>query len=148
MKYVREQLYEKFTEDSDPIHDMGIGIRRMIEKWLKMYGIDNYVINDDGTINAKGRVSLAGGQFSSFTKLPAYIKFNKINGSFSVPTIIESCEGFPIHIKDDLGARTNKLKSLKYFPKRIDGNCYMDGFTKEEIKKVCKVGGDIYNSEY
>jgi len=25
MKIVKEQLYEKFTEDSDPIKDMGIG---------------------------------------------------------------------------------------------------------------------------
>jgi len=25
MKVVREQLYEKFVEDSDPIHDLGIG---------------------------------------------------------------------------------------------------------------------------
>jgi len=35
MKLVREILYEKFTDESDPIHDMGIGIEHEIRKFLK-----------------------------------------------------------------------------------------------------------------
>jgi ankyrin repeat protein len=34
-KKVKESLNEKFTSDSDPIHDMGIGIENAINKWLK-----------------------------------------------------------------------------------------------------------------
>lgn len=32
MKLVREYLYEKFTEESDPIRDMGIGMLADLEK--------------------------------------------------------------------------------------------------------------------
>jgi len=35
MKLVKESLFEKFTEDSDPVSDMGIGVRHEISKWLK-----------------------------------------------------------------------------------------------------------------
>ena len=35
MKYVREHINEKFSEDSDPVHDMGIGIRNFWEKTLQ-----------------------------------------------------------------------------------------------------------------
>jgi hypothetical protein len=35
MKFVKESLYEKFTEeDTDPIHDMGIGLKAQLEKLL------------------------------------------------------------------------------------------------------------------
>jgi hypothetical protein len=144
----KKWLNEKFTEDSDPVHDMGIGLRSLIEKWLEKYHIKNYIINDDGTIDAKGDVYFTNNQFETrFKELPEYIKFNKINGKFTIPTTTESCKGFPEYIIGNLGARANNLKSLKYFPKRIDGNCYLNGFTNEEILKVCKVGGQIFNSE-
>jgi hypothetical protein len=35
MKLVREYIYEKFTEVSDPIRDMGIGMRSLIDQWYK-----------------------------------------------------------------------------------------------------------------
>ena len=57
MKIVREHINEKFTEDSDPIQDLGIGLKLLIEKWFleinKTNGsnyIINYIINDDFTI--------------------------------------------------------------------------------------------------
>jgi Ankyrin repeats (3 copies) len=34
MKLVKEILYEKFTTDSDPIKDMGIGTDALLDKWL------------------------------------------------------------------------------------------------------------------
>ena len=35
MKLIKEHINEKFTEDSDPIKDMGIGITlKSIEKWM------------------------------------------------------------------------------------------------------------------
>jgi hypothetical protein len=56
MKFVREQLYEKFTEEGDPIEDLGIGIvarlNRQIESLFQDTYFDNYVneiiITDDG----------------------------------------------------------------------------------------------------
>ena len=36
MKFVREHIiFEKFTQNSDPIHDMGIGISKIIEDSIK-----------------------------------------------------------------------------------------------------------------
>ena len=35
MKLVKEHINEKFTKDSDPIRDMGIGIFRKFEKELE-----------------------------------------------------------------------------------------------------------------
>ena len=36
MKAVRECLFEKFSEDSDPIEDMGIGIEHQIRKFIEI----------------------------------------------------------------------------------------------------------------
>ena len=35
MKILREHINEKFTEDSDPIHDMNIGMIHQIKLWMK-----------------------------------------------------------------------------------------------------------------
>jgi hypothetical protein len=35
MKILREHINEKFTEDSDPIHDMNIGMMHQIKLWMK-----------------------------------------------------------------------------------------------------------------
>jgi len=35
MSIVREHIYEKFVEDSDPITDMGIGMKHQIKKWIE-----------------------------------------------------------------------------------------------------------------
>ena len=42
MKLVREHINEKFTEDSDPVEDLGLGTYQQILKWLKeIYPKDN-----------------------------------------------------------------------------------------------------------
>jgi hypothetical protein len=35
MKLVREHIFEKFEEESDPVHDMGIGLEYAIEDFIK-----------------------------------------------------------------------------------------------------------------
>lgn len=35
MKLVREHINEKFTKDSDPIRDMGIGIQQLVDQFKK-----------------------------------------------------------------------------------------------------------------
>ena len=42
IKIVRENINEKFTEDSDPVHDMGIGLPVVIDKNLKKIIEDDY----------------------------------------------------------------------------------------------------------
>jgi len=43
MKIVREHINEKFTEDSDPIQDMGIGTLAQIDKFIQENDTDEYV---------------------------------------------------------------------------------------------------------
>jgi hypothetical protein len=70
MKLVREHINEKFTEDSDPIQDIGIGSKYLIHKWFESVGVDRsrYTIDDDDlTIYFEGFLDLEG---TSITKLP------------------------------------------------------------------------------
>jgi len=39
MKIVREHINEKFSEDSDPVHDMGIGLEGKMREELKNYTV-------------------------------------------------------------------------------------------------------------
>jgi len=47
MKLVREHIiFEKFTEDSDPIADMGIGIKNQLKKWFETENKYDYIEED------------------------------------------------------------------------------------------------------
>jgi hypothetical protein len=144
MKIVREHINEKFTEESDPIEDMGIGVIYQIKKWLDEMGIYNYYIRKDNTINVRSTVNIYSNG-KGLKKLPDFIQFNIIYGNFDVPITIESCKGWPKHIRKDLCAWDHSLKSLKYFPKKIDGDCYLKKVSKYKLKEICKIGGEINN---
>jgi len=85
MKLIREQLYEKFVEDSDPIHDMNIGVIKFINDWYNEfvkecgdYWIKGFHINEDCTIDCFD-CNIAWYRYNT---LPEYIKFNKIKRTF------------------------------------------------------------------
>jgi hypothetical protein len=68
MKLVKKYINEKFSEESDPIEDMNIGLKYLIQKFLenliKEYPIasfnkEMFVINDDLTIDVKGRFDIS-----------------------------------------------------------------------------------------
>ena len=69
IRLVKESLYEKFTEEGDPIEDLGIGARAQIKKWFDSVGINSrqYTIDDDMHIYVEGYLDLEG---SAITKLP------------------------------------------------------------------------------
>ena len=69
MKLIRESLFEKFSEDGDPIADMGIGSKYSIKQWFDSVGVKphRYFIDDDLTINFQGGLDLEGTQI---IKLP------------------------------------------------------------------------------
>jgi hypothetical protein len=153
MKLVREYINEKFTEDSDPIHDMNIGAIRLIKKWLDDHYIKHYTINNDGTIDVNYTVQLSN---RLLEKLPDYIQFGKItNGYFSIRhNSLTTLKGCPYEIlkekssfNGDFYCDHNNLTSLEYAPKKITGsfNCYNNDkyFKIEDVKKVCDVGRGI-----
>ena len=117
MKLVREHINEKFTEDSDPIEDMGIGLKAKIEKWCDDYNIKNYIINDDYTIDVKGTVFLNDVMLNNF---PDYIQFNRVKESFWIDNNnFTTLRGCPTYAGSYFSCRNNKIKSLMYAPKKI-----------------------------
>jgi hypothetical protein len=155
MKLVKEILYEKFTDDdSDPIRDMGIGSRTLIEKWIKKMndisyknyeiGINNYVINNDLTISAGETCSLP----TNCGNFPKYIKFQEINGDFMINDCnMTTLRGCPDIVIGGFLCYGNKLTSLEYAPEIVHGtfNCENNKkqFTIKDVRKVCKVKGFI-----
>lgn len=147
-------LDEKFTADSDPISDMGIGVRARIEKWLKEHNIYNYTLNDDLTIDVDGPVNLS---YELNGNLPDYIKFSHItNGYFmSTHNNMTSLKGSPKTIdkgnanyRGNFEVNNNNLTSLKYAPKKISGNFICADnkklFSEKTVRKICKVGKGVY----
>ena len=107
MKYLR--LFEGF-ENID------------IDKICKKYGIENYIINPDGSIDVDNYVNLYNKELK---KLP--IKFNKVNGYFDCSfNNLTSLEGSPKEVNSSFHCHNNKLISFEYAPKIIRGDFWCD----------------------
>jgi len=103
------------------------------EKYLKpwTWNKDNSTTwswNNDGSVDIEGCVTVfVSVKEKSFNKLP--FKFRKVNGYFSC---------------------TISLCSLDNLPDEVTGNLYYNNylnditFSEKEIRKVCKVNGEIY----
>ena len=60
-KIVRENLYEAFREESDPIEDMDIGQRALAKQWFKTWAPKiKYTIDDNLNIAVKQSLDLYG----------------------------------------------------------------------------------------
>ena len=143
---VREYINEKFTDESDPIKDMRIGIIHKIENWFKgqagLIRVYNFTENkceyeslskDNIIINKEGKIDIIGWvDFSDSNEiLPEYIRFGRIYGDFA--------------------CSFNEKLIEKFMPKQIDGELRFyrrtyiesDETLIKDIKKVCKVKKDI-----
>jgi hypothetical protein len=110
-------IFEKFTEDSDPIQDLGIGMSHIIKKWLLNYKITNYKINSDLTIDVHDQLNL---NKYKFTELPEYINFNYVFGDFhAAETKLITMRGFPKKIGGYFQTSHNNFKNLDYLPQKI-----------------------------
>lgn len=91
-----------------------------IIKWLNKNRIKNFEFNQDGEINVKGGVNLAG-KLENFSKLP--VVFNKIEGTFDISdNELTSLDGCPKYVAKDFICLKNEIKSLKGCPKEVHGN--------------------------
>jgi len=164
MKLVKEHINEKFTDESDPIHDMGIGITVKIKKWLteNINPLDNhnnkrplYIINDDITIDVNGNLA----PLRKITKLPNYINFNIVYGFCDFGSAgLTSLKGFPKEVHGYFRCSNNKLTSLKGCPKKLIRDIYdttglpnfypgynPGKFTEKDVRQYCKqIDGQIY----
>jgi hypothetical protein len=124
LKLLREHINEKFTEDSDPIHDMNIGIIKLINDWINtpnnQHHIKNYNITKDLKIDADS-IDIS---WEYMDIIPEYIRFGKVNEFFSCFFNEKTkLHQLPEYIGSKLTIYTNK---------KID-------FTKKDILKFCQI---------
>ena len=144
-------IYEKFTDESDPIHDMSIGSRHLIEKWINEVNekskaasggtINEYTIDDKGFINVVGPIYFP----DNCGNPPSYIKFKNCSGSvFMNKCSLTTLKGSPKKVMENFFCNNNSLTSLKYAPEYVglDFYCYSNALTS--LKYAPKyVGGDF-----
>ena len=91
---------------------------RKIKKICKKYGIENYTINDDVSIDVDGNVYLG---LKGLNKL--HLKFRNVSGGFycfnNKLTLLEGC---PESVGGDFYCHNNKLTSLVGCPESVGGN--------------------------
>ncbi len=88
-----------------------------IDSICKKYGITNYTINSDGTVDVDDDVNL----FNKLTKLP--LKFGKVTGYFTCgDNQLTSLEGSPREVGGHFECGNNKLRSLEGGPMEVGGN--------------------------
>ena len=140
MKLVRESLFEKFSEDGDPIADMGIGSKYLIKQWFESMNVkpNEYIIDDNlniivnwldlrGTnvtklpnnLSVKGFLYLTGSQI---TELPDNLS---VGGSLWLKDTSITELPYNLSVGRDLDIRGTKITKL---PKtlKVKGTIFKD----------------------
>lgn len=128
MKHIK--LFENFNEPN-------------LKRELKKYGIKNYTINSDGTIDVDGDVDLYVYYNRKLTEIP--FKFGKVTGDFNCSdNNLISLDGCPYYVGGDFNGSGNKLTNLNGSPSEVIGyfSCdYNNLTTVEGMPK--EIGGDF-----
>lgn len=115
MKHIK--LFENFETNS-------------IDDICKYYGIKNYTINEDDSIDVDGDVRLGGWNLDIIP-----LKFNKVNGNFSIANNnITSLDGCPKIVNGYFYCYVNNLNSLKGAPLTVGGNFYCNNNNLENLE--------------
>jgi len=131
MKFIK--LYESFRD-----------IESITRHQLRDYGIKNYTINSDGTIDVDGNVNLT---YQHLTKLP--LIFGKVSGYFNCNnSFLTTLEGCPQSVSGNFSCASNQLISLEFCPKSVGGNF---NFRNNQLKDLYGFpeffDGDIYHDD-
>jgi hypothetical protein len=103
MKYLK--LFESFND---------------IDSICRKYDIENYTINEDGTIDVDGDVDLS---YKGLTELP--LRFRNVTFNFYCQNNqLTSLEGSPQSVGGDFYCSRNQLKTLEGCPKSIGRHFY------------------------
>ncbi len=128
----------KFNELNES--DKSSKVVRRLEHQLYEYGIEDYTINSDGTIDVDGDVAI---QRSGLKQMP--FKFGRVTGHFSCSNNeFKTLDGCPNYVGGDFFCINNKLNSLKGSPSEVGGHF---GCIRNEIKSLegmpLEIGGDF-----
>jgi hypothetical protein len=89
----------------------------MISLICKKYGIENYTINDDGSIDVNGNVDLL---WYRLTELP--LNFNRVTGYFNCNcNKLTTLKGSPKWVGGSFSCINNQLTSLEFSPDYVGG---------------------------
>jgi len=116
MKHIKPY---KIFESASPLFPT---TREEVIQVCNRYGIGNYTINDDLSIDVDGDVNLA---YKNLEHLP--LRFNYVSGGFFCrENILVSLEGSPLTVGGNFGCGYNELKTLEGSPQTVNGdfNCY------------------------
>jgi hypothetical protein len=136
-----------------------------IDEICNKYKIENYTINNDGSIDVDGDVDLS---YEKLTELP--LTFNKVSGNFNCSinqltrlkgsprwvggwfscsyNDLTSLEFSPDYVADDFSCRGNELTDLVGSPKEVGGDFFCDNNKNLITIKGCseKIGSVFYCS--
>ena len=104
--------------------------RDSVEAWLKEYGVENYTINEDLSVDVDGDVNLWS---KDLLEIP--IKFGRVSGYFSCSSNhLSSLVGCPISVGGDFYGYSNCLTILEGCPESVGGDfdCKMNDLKEEE----------------
>ena len=114
----------------------------MISLICKKYGIENYIVNDDGSIDVAGDVYLS---HENLTQLP--LRFNKVNGGFYCSNNqLTSLKGCPRWISGGFRCGYNQLTSLEFSPDYVGlwFSCRFNNLTDNYCDT--EIGGRFFTS--
>jgi len=112
-----------------------------IDSICKKYKIRNYTINNDGTVDVNGDVSLTG---DGLSKLP--LKFGKVTGNFDCSrNQLISLEGAPKEVYGDFYCYNNQLKTLKGSPSYIGRDFVCTGNQLTTLEGAPSHVGDLFD---
>ncbi len=110
-----------------------------IEEICGKYKIENYTINEDGSIDVDGGVDLS---HKILTELP--LNFNKVTGDFyCIHNSLTTLKGSPKYVGGGFYCNNNSLTSLEFGPKEVGSDFALRVNPKLTSLKGCpeKVGG-------
>ena len=141
-KVVRNLEINKFFRIDLLDFNYYICIMETIHDICKRYGIKNYTINPDGTIDVDGKVDLT---WCRLTELP--LTFNKVTGSFDCSiNNLTSLKGCPRWIGGEFSCIDNKLTSLEFSPDYVGGSFDCDDNYLTDNYCDSEIGGSFYTT--
>ena len=114
----------------------------MISLICEKYGIKNYTINDDGSIDVNGNVDLL---WYRLTELP--LNFNRVTGYFNCNcNKLTTLKGSPKWVGGSFSCINNQLTSLEFSPDYVGGwfDCRWNNLTDNYCDT--EIAGNFYTT--
>ena len=124
--------YKEFIKES----------KRDIHSICDEYGINDYTINPDGSIDVDGNIILSYVFERGETKIP--LKFAKVIGDFEFNrNQLTTLKGSPKSVGGNFECSDNKLTSLEYCPESVGRNFYCYDNQLTSLEGLPEIGGYI-----